>query len=70
MSLETHASFDAIVLDGERIEQGMPTFEGTLDTDDTRHIRAFLIQEANAIRALQSDGREQENDSISDRETR
>ena len=69
MTLETPASFDALVLGGERIEQGMPTFEGTLDADKTRQIRAFLIQEANAIRALQSDDRKQENDSISDRET-
>ena len=69
MNSEAHASFDAIVLQGERVEKGMPAFNGTLNNIDTRNIRAFLIVEANAIRALQAESMQQDNNEITDRET-
>lgn len=43
MNKSTHLAFKDIVLQGGRIEQGMPMFEGILDEEDVASIHTYLI---------------------------
>ena len=52
MTLDTHGDFAEIVLRGTRADRGMASFASVLTEDDIEAIRAFLVTEANAIRAL------------------
>jgi quinohemoprotein ethanol dehydrogenase len=47
MTAETHAAFDAIVLEGTRREQGMASFADLLTQDDADAVHAYLIARAN-----------------------
>ena len=55
MTLEVHGAFADIVLRGARAEQGMASFASVLAEPDIESIRAFLVSEANEIRALQQE---------------
>jgi mono/diheme cytochrome c family protein len=47
MTPETHAQFEAIVLDGIRAPLGMVSFADLVTADDARAIHAYLIKRAN-----------------------
>ena len=47
---ETHASWDAIVLDGAYVPKGMPVFGEVLTEEDARAIQAYVLQRARALR--------------------
>ena len=49
---QVHTEWDAIVLGGSRIENGMPSFAGIFGAEDSQAIRAYVIGRANA--ALES----------------
>lgn len=53
MTLETHAEYEDIVLDGSRAAQGMAGFAGSLSVDDVQAVRAFLIRQSQALREWQ-----------------
>lgn len=47
MTPETHAEFDAIVLEGTRVEQGMAGFSDILTSEDVTAVHAYVIARAN-----------------------
>ena len=47
MDAATHDEFNAIVLEGARIEQGMISFAGQVSAEEVEAIHAFLIMRAN-----------------------
>ena len=53
MSRQTHADFAAIVLGGARADRGMPSFHEQLDTEALELVRAFLVWQANQLKAAQ-----------------
>jgi quinohemoprotein ethanol dehydrogenase len=47
MSAETHAAFDAIVLEGARADRGMVSFADRVSAAEADAIHAFVIARAN-----------------------
>jgi len=47
---ETHASWDAIVLDGAYVPKGMPVFGEVLTEQDARAIQAYVLLQAGELR--------------------
>ncbi len=48
-----HRNFEEIVLGGSRDREGMPSFEGTLSSDEVRLIQAYVADRARAALAAQ-----------------
>jgi quinohemoprotein ethanol dehydrogenase len=57
----THDAFDNIVLDGLRVEKGMPSWDDLLKPDEVEAIHAWLIDEQGKLRTrelqLQREGK-------------
>jgi quinohemoprotein ethanol dehydrogenase len=51
---ETHESFAAIVLGGQRQAQGMPSFADVLSPDDVRLIQAYVLQRVGEAQTSQA----------------
>jgi hypothetical protein len=49
--LWTQEGFDAVVLQGVRVDKGMGSFAADLKPEDTSAVRAYLISRANALKA-------------------
>lgn len=49
----THSAWNAIVLEGAYFERGMPSFQGVLSEEDAQLIRAYVLQQTEAIRSGQ-----------------
>lgn len=49
----THSAWNYIVLEGAFFEQGMPSFKGVLSEEEAQLIRAYVIQQTEAIRNVQ-----------------
>jgi quinohemoprotein ethanol dehydrogenase len=50
-ALHSRELFDAIVLDGVRAGNGIASFADALSADDSKAIRGFVIERANAVAA-------------------
>ena len=46
-----HRNFEDIVLGGSREPQGMPSYEGLLDSEQVRLIQAYIVSQARETRA-------------------
>ena len=53
MTLDTHADFENIVINGARAERGMPDFEDALSSVQLEAIRAFIVTQARQLRENQ-----------------
>ena len=53
MTLDTHADFENIVINGARAERGMPDFEDALRSVQLEAIRAFIVTQARQLRENQ-----------------
>ena len=50
MTLDTHADFENIVINGALAERGMPDFEDALGAVQLEAIRAFIVTQARQLR--------------------
>jgi PQQ-dependent dehydrogenase (methanol/ethanol family) len=55
-AIQQRTTFQAILLNGLLIQNGMPSFEGVLDEDQAEHLRAFLAAEAEYLRRAGGSG--------------
>ena len=53
MSLDSHSQMETIVLQGSRVQQGMPDFENTINKDELESIRAFVVTQARQLQQFQ-----------------